>query len=171
MILQYIGFWSTYIYTYICVYKVYRYSFSTSFSREGNLWNNTCHILCFHHVNPCTGWEDIICHVSQRGLAEVLHEIQIHGLPSATSRSSVKRARDADIEACANTYGKVLLSRELETEGKGNSKQTFPFVHPLAFVQHCLTECQPFRDYFIKYILPFGQDPSSPIEKLELVWL
>ena len=165
MILQYIGFWSTNKYTYICVYKVYRYSFSTSFSREGNLWNNTCHILCFHHVNLARVGRT--SYVSQRGLAEVLHEIQIHGLPSATSRSSVNRARDADIEACANTYGKVLLSRELETEGKGNS----PFVHPLAFVQHCLTECQPFRDYFIKYILPFGQDPSSPIEKLELVWL
>ena len=110
-------------------------------------------------------------YVSQRGLAEVLHEIQTHGLPSATSRSSVKRSRDADLEACANMYGKVLLSRELETEGKGNSKQTFPFVNPLAFVQHCLTECQPFRDYFIKYILPFGQDPASPIEKLEFAWL
>ena len=110
-------------------------------------------------------------YVSQSGLAEVLKEIRTHGLPSAISRSAIKRARDADIEACTNMYGKVLVSRELEVEGKGTSKQKFTFVNPLAFVPHCLTECLPFRDYFIKYILPFGQDSASPIEKLAFVLL
>ena len=150
-----------------CIDTVFQHLF-----QEGKLMEQHLSHPCFHHVNPCTGWEGHHMSVNV-GWQRCLHEIQIHGLPSATSRSSVKRARrDADIEACAKHVWKGFFCQEsLRLKEKGTVNKHFPFVHPLAFVQHCLTECQPFRDYFIKYILPFGQDPSSPIEKLELVWL
>ena len=68
-------------------------------------------------------------YVSQSGLASVLRSIKEHGLPEASSRSGIKRARDRAMPA-------VWTSISLE-RNDGSSFEV-PIIHPILYLQHLL---------------------------------
>lgn len=108
-------------------------------------------------------------YVSQAALSAILAEIKQQGIPEATSRSSVKRARDHQIDSVRNMYGTLMVQSMFVDKNARNVKDRevkLPLVHPWAFLQHCLDECGPDREFFKKHILPYGTSPDSPLESL-----
>ena len=73
--------------------------------------------------------------VSTRALAEILQEVKRSGLPKATSKDSIKRAREKDLADMANECGTLVTYLEFEREdpkGKPIGTVQLPFVNPLA---------------------------------------
>ena len=54
--------------------------------------------------------------VSTSALAEILQEVKRSGLPKATSKDSIKRARERDLADMANECGSLVTYLEFERE-------------------------------------------------------
>ena len=52
--------------------------------------------------------------MSQSALSEILQEIKREGLPNATSRSSVKRARESELASWSNSIGDAITDLEFD---------------------------------------------------------
>ena len=72
--------------------------------------------------------------VSVSALSEILKEIKALGMPDATSRGAIKRARDAEFAEKADTpHGKVLIQMEI-----GNNADGSPVLAWIAEPRACL---------------------------------
>ena len=63
-------------------------------------------------------------------------------LPSATSRSSVKRSRDRWTESCKTPFGQVL--QEIDLRKADGSTIKAPILHPAALLHYAAEHCDPF---------------------------
>ena len=84
-------------------------------------------------------------YVSESALAELLKEVKEVGMPDASSRSSIKRARKAVIDEIQTEFGPLIQSFEVPLEGGGTDK--FDFIHPGALVSHALRNIPAYRDF------------------------
>ncbi len=84
--------------------------------------------------------------VSVAGLADVLKDIRDHGMPSAISKDSIKRARDSEFEDYDTPYGKVIKSQEIGTDEDGNPC-TFWFGDSRAVLYYMLSESPKLADF------------------------
>lgn len=85
---------------------------------------------------PCISLFGRRKYVSISGLSEILKEIKEHGVPESTSRSSIKRARDAAFESVATSSYGTVLKRVLVYGDKGDD-DTFVWVaDPRATLYH-----------------------------------
>lgn len=89
-------------------------------------------------------------YVSQNALAAILDEVKKSGIPKATSRSSIKRSREMQLEEMTNEFGHWISYIDFEQcspkgeTAKGTVK--LPFINPLAFSNtSCLTALH-FKD-------------------------
>ena len=74
--------------------------------------------------------------MSVSGLAAVLHEINMYGMPDVTSRSGIKRARDTEFNAATQTpYGKVICSLHIGVDESGEPLE-FWIAAPRATLYH-----------------------------------
>ena len=79
-------------------------------------------------------------YVSQSGLAAILASIREHGMPKATSRSSIKRARDAALPSDMFT--------EINIEMESGEIKQFPIVSPMVLLNHLVGEVESFSRFF-----------------------
>ena len=101
-------------------------------------------------------------YVSQSGLAAILKEIQTHGLPENISRSAVKRSREQDLKGMQNEYGEIIIEHKFDMVNS-TKQESFHFVNPWCFLQHILTNSEPFKGYFTKYLLALGHENTRPL--------
>ena len=101
-------------------------------------------------------------YVSQSGLAAILKEIQTHGLPENISRSAVKRSREQDLKGMRNEYGEIIIEHKFDMVNS-TKQESFHFVNPWCFLQHILTNSEPFKGYFTKYLLALGHENTRPL--------
>ena len=101
-------------------------------------------------------------YVSQSGLAAILKEIQTHGLPENISRSAVKRSREEDLKGMRNEYGEIIVEHKFDMVNS-TKQESFHFVNPWCFLQHILTNSEPFKGYFTKYLLALGHEHTRPL--------
>ena len=80
-------------------------------------------------------------YVSQSGLAAILQSIRENGLPKATSRSSIKRARDVALPS------DIFTTINIEMES-GEIKK-FPIVSPLVLLGHLVAHVPSFARFFL----------------------
>ena len=107
--------------------------------------------------------------VSTSALAEILQEVKRSGLPKATSKDSIKRARERDLAEMANECGPLVTYLEFEREdpkGKPLGTVHLPFVNPLAFFQYIVGNAEPYARYLSKYLEGAGESQHDPLEKL-----
>ena len=97
--------------------------------------------------------------VSVAGLAEVLKEIREHGMPDATSRSAIKRARDKAFQAdVTSRYGSVIRSIEIGSNEDGEPC-VFWYVDSRACLYHMIRSSSKL-ERFIGYVLV--KHPCTP---------
>ena len=78
-------------------------------------------------------------YVSQRGLADTLRRLQSTGKLSkeeAVSRSSIKRAREFEMESHTTRYGKICFDKELTAVSESTLKVTL--VNPVSLLVYLL---------------------------------
>ena len=85
--------------------------------------------------------------VTKSALAAVLQDIAEHGLPDAISRQSIKRRRDADLNA-KTPFGQMIVSYPVDLAEKG--KHVLKFIHPAALLSHLCATCLPFATHLAK---------------------
>ena len=104
---------------------------------------------------------------SKSALAEVLTELKTKGLPSATSRTSIKRAREKAVDI-ATPYGDMLVRKQVELEPpKPGGKPTrfeFTFVNPVAWLYHISATCREYSDFFRSVFQLNEPTPTKPWE-------
>ena len=82
-------------------------------------------------------------YVSQRALAQILAEIkELPEVPAATSRSSVKRAREKHTGSMETCFGPVMQDISLRTLSGACVKT--PVLHPGAMLSYAAEHCEPF---------------------------
>ena len=97
--------------------------------------------------------------VSVAGLADVLQDIKEHGMPDATSRSSIKRARDKAWDAdVTSRYGTIVRSIECGVDEEGQPC-VFWVADSRACLYYMISECGKL-EAFIRQILV--KNPCSP---------
>lgn len=101
-------------------------------------------------------------YVSQSALADVIRDIKENGLPSGSSRSSIKRAREKELQEFSNSYGSLI--KFIRFDCVDGSTLELPFVHPWAFLQHCLLERSAFIRYWSDYLSGLGSSPDAPFD-------
>lgn len=84
--------------------------------------------------------------LSQSALQGVLQEIRQKGLPAASSRRSIKRARENAVRA-STSYGELFQKISIPTEGGPNVE--LEIVSPAPFLDHVMRNCTAFANYFI----------------------
>ena len=106
--------------------------------------------------------------VSTNALAEVLKEVKKSGLPKATSSTSIKRARQKELDEMSNQFGDMITFLSFECyDAKGKLKTVrLPFIQPLVFLQHIVGHCTSFQRYYAEHLAGVGEDPSNPLENL-----
>ena len=97
-------------------------------------------------------------YVSQSGLAAILRSIREHGMPKATSRSSIKRARDAALPS------DIFSSMNIEMVS-GEIKK-FPIVSPLVLLGHLVAHVPSFARFFSGQLV---KHPNNIDQKWRLV--
>ena len=88
-------------------------------------------------------------YVSQRGVEHVLQELHAAGLLDAavaTSRSSVKRARDDESGSWSNSYGHMIQHVQVPLEGNPSKTCSVPFIPPSVLLAHCAQQ-EPFASF------------------------
>jgi len=87
--------------------------------------------------------------VSQAALSALLQDISKHGLPKATSRSSIKRSKDLEVDI-ETPYGKLLMSKSFQLSEKYRQcrQWEFHFVNPAAFLHYICATCDDFASVF-----------------------
>ena len=104
----------------------------------------------------------------QNALAAILDEVKKSGIPKATSRSSIKRSRKMQLEEMTNEFGHLISYIDFEQcspkgeTAKGTVK--LPFINPLAFFQHIVSDCAAFQRYYKQYLSGVGESIDSPLE-------
>lgn len=93
-------------------------------------------------------------YVSQSGLAAILQSIREHGLPSSTSRSSIKRARDVALPQ------DLWLSVPMEMEDGSTRKITI--VHPVLLLQHMASTIPAFATFMERKLVDHPNSAQSP---------
>ena len=114
--------------------------------------------------------------ISRSGLSTVLDELKKKDFPDATSRQTIKRRRDADVDV-QTRYGKLLQDWKVtllpvgKTKKKSGSvtrpKETktveFPFVQPIPLLCHICLECPEFSNMMLKVLDLYTPSQSSPL--------
>ncbi len=105
--------------------------------------------------------------VSQSGLAKVLQELkELPDLPSATSRSSLKRSRDRWTDSCTTPFGQILQEIDLQkADGSGTIKA--PILHPAALLHYAAEHCAPFGNLLAERL---QQRPATLENPWGLTW-
>ena len=85
-------------------------------------------------------------HTTQRGAAAILKYVRDHGLPSAISPSSQRRARHK-FAAKPTLYGPVVQEMRVDVD---NETHIPVYVnHPIALIDRSLKECKQFAQVFL----------------------
>ena len=77
-------------------------------------------------------------YVSQRGLADTLKKLQEAGkldANAATSRGSIKRARDTELQNMTTRFGPLL--QQVSLQGSSSKKYAVSMINPVALWTHC----------------------------------
>lgn len=99
--------------------------------------------------------------VSVRALAGVLQDIKEHGLPSAVSRSSIKRARDSEFAEYNTAYGPIIRSIEIGVDAKGNPCN-FWYADSRASLVYFISESEKLARFFKNKLLEKPCDLVNP---------
>lgn len=104
-------------------------------------------------------------YVSESGLAAILKELHTEGeLPTAISRTSIKRARQKNIHI--NTiYGPVLRTMDM-TLGAPGETRPLAYIHPIAMLYHAASSCNAFGSYIGGLL---SASPSTPSSRWSIV--
>ena len=102
-------------------------------------------------------------HVTQRGAAAILRFVKEHGLPTAVSESSQRRARQHASQV-KTPFGPVVQSMELTLHD--GSISTVHINHPFALIFRTLRECAPFRQLMTEKL---ERHPSSVVAPWGLI--
>ena len=100
--------------------------------------------------------------VSERGLAAVLQELQEAGLLTedlASSRSSIKRARDDEVTV-VTAYGQLIRRLDIAIDDKTQS--TFHYIHPAAGFRHACDVSAAFAQHVKQQHNITPSSPTSP---------
>ena len=114
--------------------------------------------------------------ISRSGLSTVLDELKKKKNPDATSRQTIKRRRDADIDV-QTRYGKLLQDWKVTLLPVGKKKKKsgsvtkpkqvktveFPFVQPIPLLCHMCLECPEFSAMMLKVLDRYAPSQSSPL--------
>lgn len=114
--------------------------------------------------------------ISRSGLSTVLDELKKKKIPDATSRQTIKRRRDADIDV-QTRYGKLLQDWKVTLLPVGKKKKKsgsvtkpkqvktveFPFVQPIPLLCHMCLECPEFSAMMLKVLDRYAPSQSSPL--------
>lgn len=101
-------------------------------------------------------------YVSQSALADVIRDIKENGIPKNASRSSIKRSREKELHEHSNKFGPLI--KFIRFDCIDGSTLELPFVSPLAFLQHCLSDRAAFIRYWNDYLSSFGGSPDAPFD-------
>ena len=103
---------------------------------------------------------------TQRALAEILKEIrELDEVPAATSRSSVKRAREQKLQEYETAYGHIYIEPTLQKED--GTDVTIPMLSPAAMLTWATQHCQAFGEFLEKRL---DLNPPSIDKSWSLVW-
>ena len=112
-------------YSYTAHSKTNRYVLSRSagprarHSRLSMAASGSCSLACLGRKS----------YVSQRALSQALQQIkELPELPSATSRRTLKRARDEKTQSCKTAYGEIL--RDFRCVAEAGVEIAIPVLHP-----------------------------------------
>ena len=90
-------------------------------------------------------------YVSQRGLADTLRRLQSTGKLSkeeTVSRSSIKRAREFEMESHATRFGKICIDKELT--GVSGSTLNVTLVNPVSLLVYLLENNMALQQIFVE---------------------
>ena len=96
--------------------------------------------------------------MSQRGLAAVLDEINANGMPEATSRSTINRARNGELDDVNTPYGMVIQRKAVGTNKYGR-QCLFYIVDARANLYFFCQRSDCFKSFLI---FRLRQHPCSP---------
>jgi hypothetical protein len=101
-------------------------------------------------------------YVSQSGLASVLKELRDAGgqLPNAISRDSIKRARQAEINA-DTTWGHMIQTLSINLEDPIESCE-ITYINPIAMLSHAASNCPQFGRLLKKRL---DEKPAGPTSR------
>lgn len=115
--------------------------------------------------------------ISHSGLSAVLEDLKGQEFPSATSRQTIKRRRDEDVNV--NTrFGPLLqnwnvtlppMERKkkksgVKTKAKPEKPVEFPFVQPVPLLSHMCLECAEFSAMMLKVIDEHTPSQEHPLK-------
>lgn len=98
--------------------------------------------------------------VTQRGLAAVLDEINEFGMPDATSRSTINRARTHELFDVDTPYGKVIR-RSVIMNAMG-SPLSFYTIDPRACLHHFGACSANFKSFLLRRLRAHPCSPDKP---------
>ena len=104
-------------------------------------------------------------YVSTAGLADVLKDIRDKGMPTAISRSSIKRARDSEFDDCVTPYGPILKSKVIGDD-KSGKPCTFWLADSRATMYYLLSESPKLGDFIREKL---REHPCSIIKPWSLI--
>ena len=105
-------------------------------------------------------------YVSQRALSQVLQQIkELPELPSATSRRTLKRARDEKTQSCKTAYGEILC--DFRCVAEAGVEIAIPVLHPAAMLAWATERCPPFGEMMERAM---ETTPPSFLQPWGLVW-
>ena len=97
-------------------------------------------------------------HVSQRGITQLLNDINKHGIPDAHSRASQYRARK-DLVSTETPYGPLVQHMTMKRAGKPDV--TIGFQNPLAFVHYNAEHSDRYAEMLLNALADHPSSPSS----------
>lgn len=106
-------------------------------------------------------------YVSQRGLADTLKKLQEAGkldANAATSRGSIKRARDTELQNMTTRFGPLL--QQVSLQGSSSKKYAVSMINPVALWTH-IVENSSGMDTLLSQA--FRENPPSIGQKWSLV--
>lgn len=65
-----------------------------------------------------------------------------------------------------NQFGPILRYIVFEPVNEEDKKIRLPFIHPIVFLQHCVSQCDAFQRYWNEYLTGVGESPMDPLENL-----
>ena len=118
--------------------------------------------------------------ISRSGLSAVLNELKDKQFPDATSRQTIKRRRDSEVDV-QTRYGRMLQSWKVtlpplkskkkkktgvRTKAKASKTVEIPFIQPIPLLCHLCLECPQFSGMMLKVLddhMPSQDKPLSII--------
>ena len=118
--------------------------------------------------------------ISRSGLSAVLNELKDKQFPDATSRQTIKRRRDSEVDV-QTRYGRMLQSWKVtlpplkskkkkktgvRTKAKASKTVEIPFIQPIPLLCHLCLECPEFSGMMLKVLddhMPSQDKPLSII--------